>query len=402
MSSSELPASPPSRRKRRVGNTALVSLLSLAGLAAYLAPAVPALTRYGALPKAPEGTQTFLVAGVTPKYPVSAVWPYPAAPEDFTGLTDTIMLVQVRAGERKLKLLNVPRDTWTAVPGWGYSKINAANVRGGPPALRAAVEDLTGIRIDGHVLLSLDALRDVTSAAGGVTVNIEKPMKYTDKAGGLFVDFEPGRHHLNGKQAEAYLRFRYDGMGDIGRVERQQAFIKTLGARLLSFPGMLYAPRVVGALERNVRTDLSRQDLAQLLGALLRRPTVETTLLPGGFGSGGTWEPDRAAIRALAQTTFAREILPGDPRGLKVALINESAPGGSARRLKEKLEGLGYSNVVVGNGRGGVDHTTVFAADRRAAERLRSDLGYGSVSVASTGEAGADITVRLGADTPGQ
>lgn len=395
--SSPPPAAPPipPSRVRRARALALGVSLSLAGLVAYLAPAAPALARFGTLPRLPDRTRTFLVAGATPKY----VAYHTRAPEDYGGLTDTLLLVQVRAGEPKLKLLNIPRDTWTFIPGWGMGRINSANVRGGPDLLVGAVQNLTGLSVDGYVLLSLDALRDVTDAAGGVTVNVEKPMRYTDTAAKLFIDLKAGRQHLNGAQAEAYVRFRHDGMGDIGRVGRQQAFVRTLGARLLGFPGVLYAPRVAGALARNLRTDLTRDEVGALLGALARRPGVETTLLPGNFGGGGTWEPDRAAIRALVQGEFADEARPGDPRALRVAVINVGAPTGSARRLKEKLEALGYRHVVVGNGAGERAHTEVFAADRRAAERLRSDLGYGTVTVAAAQD--ADVLVRLGADTPG-
>ncbi len=390
----------PARRERPPRAAFWLSLL-LAALIAYLAPAAPALLRYGAPPHAPERTRTFVVAGVTPKYSGY----HTRAPEDYGGLTDTILLVQLRAGERKLKLLNIPRDTWTQIPGWGMGKINSANGRGGIDVLERAVTQLTGLPVEGGVLLSLAALRDVTSAAGGVTLMVVRPMHYQDTAAQLDIDFEPGRQHLSGAQAEAYVRFRHDGLGDIGRVERQQGFLHALSDKLLSPLGLWYAPGVVGALAQNVRTDLSRADVAAVLGALARRPSVETVLLPGSFGPGGTWTPDRAQIRQLARGRFAPEALPGDPRALKVVVVNVDAPSGSARRLKARLEALGYRNVWAVTGSGDADTTVVLAADRRAAERLRGDLGYGAVKLQGSGEQGpgepgADLTVRLGADTP--
>ena len=198
--------------------------LLLAAFLALLAPAAPALARYGALPRTAEQPLNILLAGVTPEYPPSAVWPYPAAPEDFTGLTDTIMLAQVHP-DGQVKLLSVPRDSWVNMPGYGMSKINASNPRGGPELLMQTVGDLTGLPVDGYAFLSLHAVRALTDAAGGVTVDVEKPMKYDDNAGNLHIDLQPGVQRLNGQQMEGFLRFRKDNLSDIGRIGRQQQFV---------------------------------------------------------------------------------------------------------------------------------------------------------------------------------
>lgn len=382
------------RRRRTLANVVLALLLVLAGLTAWLAPAVPTLTKFAALPTAPETTRTFLVAGVSPTY----VGHHQAAPEDFTGLTDTIMMVQLRANEPVVRLLSVPRDTWVDLPQRGMSKINAAS-NAGPQGLVSAVRDLTGVPIDGYVLLSLNALRDVTDAAGGVTVDVKEDMKYTDTAAKLYIDFRPGRQRLDGRQAEAYLRFRHDRLGDIGRVARQQEFIGALRRQLLSPLGLLRVPSVVAALGENVRTNLSREDVSEVLGALLRGPTVEPHLLPGHFG-GVVWVPEDDEIRALVRDKFSLEAVAGDPRALKIAIVNVNAPAGSARRLQEKLQSLGYANVTIGNGDGDAQRTTLLASDKQAAERLRSDLGYGRIVLGGVGESDADLTVRLGADLP--
>ncbi|MFC6590809.1 LCP family protein [Deinococcus lacus] len=200
---------------------------------AVLAPAAPALVRYGALPRPADRPLNILLAGVTPVYPPSAVWPYPAAPEDYSGLTDTIMLAQVRQ-DGTVNLLSIPRDTWTEIPGKGPGKINGANPHGGPEALVAAAENLTGLPIDGHALLSLYAARSLTDAAGGVTVDVPARMKYDDHAGHLHIDLQPGRQRLSGEQAEGFLRFRKDKLSDIGRIGRQQQFVQALAQQTLN------------------------------------------------------------------------------------------------------------------------------------------------------------------------
>ncbi|WP_425146269.1 LCP family protein [Deinococcus sp.] len=370
----------------------LVLSLALAGVLALLAPALPALGRYGAWPRTPDGPLNLLLAGVTPNYPPSPVWPYPAAPEDYSGLTDTIVLAQLRPGG-SVELLSIPRDTWTTLPGWGESKINAANRHGGAQMLVGAVQKLTGLHVDSYALLSLNALRDLTEAAGGVTLTVPEDMKYDDAAGKLHIDLRAGRQHLSGQQVEGFLRFRHDALGDIGRVSRQQLFLGALASQLRSPLNLWRLPAVVGALNRNARSNLDRQQFGTLLGALLHGPKVSTVTLPGSFGPGGTWTPDRAGIRSLVQTQFAD---PGDPRGLKIALINVNAPSGTARRLKAKLEAAGYTAVSTDTHLGPLARSTVSGAPK-AAGTLLAELGFGVPDAASP-QQGYDLTVRLGAD----
>ena len=46
------------------------------------------------------------------------------------------------------------------------------------------------------------------------------------------IDLKAGSQLLNGRNAEGYVRYRADGMGDLGRIERQQKFIKAFVKRL--------------------------------------------------------------------------------------------------------------------------------------------------------------------------
>jgi len=371
----------------------LIAAVALAGVAALLAPAVPAALRYGALPNVPDGPVNLLLAGVTPKYlEHSAVWPWPAAPEDYTGITDTIVLVQVRPGG-EVRLLSIPRDTWMNVPNWGYGKINGANPHGGPEMLVNAVQSLTGLPIDAYALLSLNALRDMTEAAGGVNLTVKKDMKYDDTAGHLHIDLKAGPQHLDGQQAEGFLRFRHDNEGDIGRVGRQQDFLAALSSRLKSPLNAWRIPAVLGAIDRNASSDLDRHTVSELLGALIGGPKVSAVKLPGTYGD-GTWLPDRSGIRALVQAQFSD---PSDPRTLSIGLVNVDAPDGTARRLKARLEAAGYTGVsIVHETRHSAPRTTL-SGDTRAARKLIGELGYGAPT-AEAGAPGQSLTVRLGAD----
>ncbi|WP_034351925.1 LCP family protein [Deinococcus phoenicis] len=368
-------------------------LVILAGLTALSAPAFPALARYGALPRKADGPVTVLLAGVDVHYDeTAAVWPYPATPEDYSQRTDTIMLAQFRP-DGTANLLSIPRDTWVNLPGSGWGKINGANVKGGPDLLVEAVQDLTGVRVDAYTLLSLNALRALTDAAGGVTLDVPQRMKYDDNAGHLHIDLQPGRQHLSGQQAEGFLRFRHDGLGDIGRVARQQSYLTALVGRSKSPLNWWRLPAMVGAIHQNTKSDLTRTEVGALLGAALSGLKVNMHTVPGTFGGGGTWLPDRAALHTLIHEQFRD---PNDPRALTVAVVNTAAPDGSARRLKAHLEELGYQDVRIAEEARAAASTTVSG---KAAATVLRDVGHGQVTQQG-GIPGADVTVRLGSDTP--
>ncbi|WP_343755231.1 LCP family protein [Deinococcus depolymerans] len=371
-------------------------LVAAAGLVAVASPAAPFLSRYAGVPYRADGPVTLVVAGVDVDYDDrAAVWPWPAKAESFKTRTDTIMLTQVWPDGR-VNILGVPRDSWVNLPGYGWGKINGANVHGGPDMLMRAVQTLTGVTVDGYVLVSLNAVPALTEAAGGVTVDVGQAMKYDDNAGNLHIDLKPGRQRLNGEQMVGFLRFRHDNLGDIGRIARQQQFVGALGEQVRSPLNVWRLPLMVAAVDRNMKSNLTRSQVGALMGAGLGGVKIRTHQVPGTFGYRGAasvWEVDRAALNTLVAKHFRD---PNDARSLGVAVVNTDAPDGSAGRLKARLEGLGYTNVWIANEARVPARTTASGA---AAARVLRDVGFGTVSDQPL-VSGADVTVRLGSDTP--
>jgi polyisoprenyl-teichoic acid--peptidoglycan teichoic acid transferase len=184
------------------------------------------------------------------------------SPESFEGRSDTLLLVRVDPSDRTVNLLSIPRDTQVEVPAVGMTKVNHANAIGGPTLTRAVVSDtLNGIPIDRYVRVSTEAFRELVDLLGGVEVYVPEPMQYTDQTQNLKIDLKAGLQTLNGDQAEQFARFRQDGNGDIGRVQRQQALLKALRSRL-SGPLMLArAPGLVHAMQKYIDTNLSTEEL---------------------------------------------------------------------------------------------------------------------------------------------
>ena len=105
---------------------------------------------------------------------------------------------------------------------------------------RETVEDFLGLEIDYYVTINKSRFAEVIDAMGGVDIYVERDMHYEDPwddDGGLYIDLKQGLQHLDGKTAIEFFRFR-DAEGDVGRVRRQQAFMKACADRL-SEPSML-------------------------------------------------------------------------------------------------------------------------------------------------------------------
>lgn len=160
---------------------------------------------------------------------------YHALVNSFEGLSDTMLLLRFNPEAQKIAVLSIPRDTRTYVEGVGMTKINAANVEGGPAlSAKTASELLSGVGIDRYIRINVQGVEKLVDALGGVTVYVPRDMKYQDDSQHLYINLKAGKQHLNGNQLQQFLRFRYDKYGDIGRIQRQQMVMRALMEQALN------------------------------------------------------------------------------------------------------------------------------------------------------------------------
>ncbi len=202
--------------------------------------------------------------------------------------TDTIIVAQVDFVNQRIHALSIPRDTLVRIPRHGWGKINAAHALGGPQLLVETVSTLLGnLQIDELVIVSYKAFEEAVDALGGVTIEVEKRMRYHDNWGDLHVDLEPGVQHLNGKQALGYVRFRHTD-SDFHRIERQQKFMRAVKERLKDPSAWMRAPQVLAAALRHTRTTMDFEQLLALalFARQLSDEQIRTETLPVRDGSG--------------------------------------------------------------------------------------------------------------------
>jgi LCP family protein required for cell wall assembly len=143
---------------------------------------------------------------------------------------DTIMLVHLPANRDRAYLVSFPRDAWVPIQGHGNAKLNATFSFGGPPLLIATIERLTGVRVDHFAVLDFEGFRSMTDALGGVDVQVTR----TVWAPAQKVLWPAGTHHLDGARALDFVRQRHNlPGGDLGRIKRQQAFLKALARQAI-------------------------------------------------------------------------------------------------------------------------------------------------------------------------
>ncbi len=232
--------------------------------------------------------------------------------------SDMMMIVSLDPARKRVGLVSIPRDSRVAIEGHGTDKINSAYAFGGPDLAVATVRKTFLVQIDHYVVLDTEGLKTLVQALGPVQVVVEKAMHYRDRSAGLNIDLQPGVNSLDAAQAEEYVRFRHDALGDIGRVERQQWFLRQLASKLKEPQIILKLPALIGFARDNVVTDLTAQDMFKLVSFLKDvQPTqMETATLrgvPAMIGGGSYWLVDMDQARVTLQRLVGTGLLAVSP-----------------------------------------------------------------------------------------
>jgi len=201
---------------------------------------------------------------------------------------DSIHIIGINLKTRRATILGIPRDSWVPIPGHGTDKINASLSDGGPLLTVKTVEALTGIHIDFYAITSFVGLTNMVNSLGGVNVKVTQPMhdQYSR------ANFDPGTHHMNGKEALEFARDRHSFLsGDLTRSKNQGALM--LDALSKFQKNFWDNPiRLFGTLKSvwlNIRTSLAAPILYRLaLTATQVKPSdVNNLVVPATTGMQG-------------------------------------------------------------------------------------------------------------------
>lgn len=227
------------------------------------------------------------------------------------GNTDVITTVRVEGGVTSVT--QIPRDTYVEAERFGPVKINALYALGGINTVKREIAQRTGRPIQHHVVVNLSSIRRMADLLGGIEVTVPKRMYYVDHSQGLYIDLKPGPQLLKGRDLEGFLRFRYDELGDIGRLERQQLALQALFHKLTRPDQLVRLPALLVAAGKEVKTDLGPMELGGLITSM-GTTQLKTRRLGGRpFYQGGIsyWDaewPTPAASNGEGSSTAERYV----------------------------------------------------------------------------------------------
>ena len=137
---------------------------------------------------------------------------------------------------------------------------------------------------------------------------VETNMDYQDPEAGLNIHLEQGYRHLDGAKSLEYLRYRGEELGDVGRVQRQQKFVKAVYSKILQFETLPKLPAIADIFKNEVETSAEVFDSAHLANVLRGISSEQpiSVMLPGSTAENDytIWIPDGAGIQNRMQELF--------------------------------------------------------------------------------------------------
>lgn len=325
----------------------------------------------------------------------------------FTGRSDTIVVGRFDPIANTIRTISIPRDTQVEIPSNGTQKINAANAIGGPALAKVTVERFLGIPIDHYVVLNVHGLVDLVNELGGVTLEVPKKMAYMDWTAKLKIDLEPGVHTLTGNQAMGFVRFRHDALGDIGRVQRQEIFLRAVLDKAINPTSWPHVPKLLEIAQNYLDSDLSMRDMMGIANFVRGVPKSNQllTMMPGSFTSSGDWSVARSDVRRMVARLNGANFVESSRDDIRLSIENNSSVEGMGFRLAKIMGIKGYKNVVVLKSNlelsEPVKRTRIFAqkANPEDAGLVKVDLGnIGDIHNVSVGNLDSSVTIIIGDD----
>jgi LCP family protein required for cell wall assembly len=214
--------------------------------------------------------------------------------------SDTIVVTKAGGG-----MLAVPRDTLVDIPGVGKDKINAAFANGGPELTVETLENLTGLRLNDYVVVNFGGVEEIVDAMGGITLEVDNPIRVGIDGRRVFIP--AGTQKLNGLEALAYVRYRGGPTADIGRIGRQQKFLRELASESTSLAKLPRLPATAAAIWRNIDTNMNPLQAARFAIRTRLSGIEGAELYPGTpqyIGGISYWVPDKEAGDKVVSKTI--------------------------------------------------------------------------------------------------
>jgi LCP family protein required for cell wall assembly len=244
------------------------------------------------------------------------------------GLYDTIGILSMDDERKTANIIMIPRDMYVHYnkkvvhyletvgrsKDASFYKINAAYNIGikmkyqgkfntsSIDFLADIMKEVFRIEINDYIKVNTEGFKQIVDLFGGVDIDVPYEMNYDDPFQGLSIHLKKGRQHLNGIQAEGFVRYRqgYDenkvfrSLGDIERKRNQISFIKAFLNQKMTLGNITKLPGLIKTLNKNMKTSIDAGDiLTSYMGTLkdlaLSKYKIESTAIAGKNSSINGW-----------------------------------------------------------------------------------------------------------------
>jgi len=341
--------------------------------------------------------------------------------------SDTIMVAHLEPNGHAL-LVSFPRDLWVSIPGMGNAKINAA-FNAGPQRMIETIEKDFDVPISHYLEVDFAGFRDIVNTLGTIPIYFPTPAR--DQKTGLNIP-NAGCVQLNGDQALAYVRSRYyesfvdgqwrtDPTSDLGRIQRQQYFLRTLASRTLKaatskpWKASSLLDTMLKAVQRDPKLGLG--PLRALAYAFHNPNGVDTRTLPvtpyyvDGQSAlqldDAKAAPLLARLRGIGDSSDSGGGSSVDLGSVHVVVENGSGTTGAGARAADALGGFGFSVVGSATNADRQDYpVTEVRYASGASDKAKAVLSYlGGVGemtqLEGNAPADADVVLVIGRDFKG-
>ncbi|UJF36170.1 LCP family protein [Paenibacillus hexagrammi] len=193
--------------------------------------------------------------------------------------TDVMMLFSLNKTTKKATIVSIPRDLEVTPEQSGLAESHKANYfyaynynKNKKTALQQTklmYSRIYQVPIDYMAIINFEGFKQLVDELGGLQVNVDMDMKYTDTSDGTHIDLRKGEQLLSGSQTLDFIRYRKSNQGtkessDVARNEREQAVLDQILDKLTSFRGVTAWSKLLEIIGKNVKTDMPVDELKAL------------------------------------------------------------------------------------------------------------------------------------------
>lgn len=209
--------------------------------------------------------------------------------------SNTMVLVFCNPGAHRVSMLSIPQNS-------NIFSDESQNAALTPDQTSQVVSRQLGVPIDHYLAVDQQGFKELVDLVGGIVVNFPAELHYRDRWGRDFYRFASGRQVLDGEKALIYVKLTETGNDEIGRVQRQQEFLRAVLQKIRNKANILRLAEYNSIIRKHLKTDLKFEE-ALKIGNFLKQTKLKDMsgyILPGRE-NGGVWEPDRGSLVELLQ-----------------------------------------------------------------------------------------------------